>query len=319
MRHRTTIGVLLGAALLVLALPARAAEAPKPVFDAKDVRIERVETACNTYLVTCKQTGQFVVVDPGAGITELVAAHGKAGRVLKAAWITHEHGDHLTGLAALTRKHAVPVVAHAEVKPGTTRVVDGGEVRVGALTFQVLHLPGHSPGSVGYLLPGRVLVAGDVLFQGSIGRTDLRTSDPKAFEKSLGVLWALPADVVVLPGHGKATTIGAEKQTNWLFQDFVRAGRGEPPIARPWVGVELASSGAGTGLRLAGVVADSPAAKAGLAAGDTLVAMDGVTLTSGRDLLGVIRRHAVGDTVPVVFRRGSETKSAPLTFAPRLP
>jgi len=331
------LGVLLGGPAL-----ARPDGLPAPILDAPDVVVYRVETACNSYLITCKATGRTVIVDPGVGLDAALAAQAARGRVPQAIWITHEHADHVSGLGALAPRLKVPVVAHpaaceaietmrlhwrergyarmAPVPPTVpdTKVDEGDVLEVGRLRWQVLHLPGHAPGSLGFLLPGRLLVAGDVLFQGSIGRTDLPTSDPDVFARTLGTkLWDLPGEVVVLPGHGRHTTIGAERRGNRLFQDFARKGRGETPVPRPWMGIQVDQAFAGPGARLTEVVDGSPAAAAGLRAGDVITALDGAAMRTFRDLVPVIDRHAVGDEVPVAYLRDGTSRTARLVFGAR--
>ncbi len=338
--------VLVFGLLLLPCAPAAAEPAPlpAPIVDAQDLSVHVVETTCNSYLITCKRTGNYVLVDPGPGLDAALAAQKARGRVLQAIWITHEHSDHLSGLGALVPRLGVPVFAHGLARDAIAKrldrwkarrrtrpappppalpvraVADGSVLQVGKTRWKVLHLPGHAPGSVGFLLEGRVLVAGDVLFKGSVGRTDFASGDPKAFATALGTkLWPLPDAVVVLPGHGPHTTIGAEKRTNRLFQDFARRGRGEATIARPWMGVRLDPTTTGRGLRLLEVVANSPAAAAGLAAGDVITTFDGVRMQTPQDLLGVLQKHAVSDTVALTFARGTTTKKTTLTFRARTP
>jgi len=323
---------LVAVLLLPLSTTAVAEEVrpPKPILDTEDLSIHLVETSCNSYLITCKRTGEFVVVDPGPRLGGTYNAWRRTGRTAKAIWITHEHGDHKGGLADLLQRLKVPVVAHAEARDAMKRVptrastlpdtivADGAVLEVGKTRWKVLHLPGHAPGSIGFLLENRVLVAGDVLFKGSIGRTDLATSDPDAFAKALGTkLWPLADRTLVLPGHGPHTTMGAEKRTNRLFQDFARRGRGEAAIPRPWMGVQLDPEHKGPGLKLTQVVDGSPAAAAGLQIGDLLVTFDGVILRTPQDLVGVIGKHAIGDAVPLVYVRGGDRKQGTLTFRAR--
>ena len=137
--------------------------------------------------------------------------------------------------------------------------------------------------------------------------------------RSARSFWPLPDQIVVLPGHGPHTTLGVEKKTNRLFQDFARRGRGEQPVARPWVGIQLDTTHTGPGLHLLQVVERSPAAAAGLRAGDVILALDGVTLGAPQDLLGVIDQHAVGDAEPLVYLRGTERRQGTLTFRARSP
>lgn len=304
----------------------------KPILDTEDLSIHVVVTSCNTYLITCKKTGDFVVVDPGPQFGGTFTAWRRKGHNARAIWITHEHGDHTGGIkdVAIVGNTKVPVVAHATARDGMKRsargpttlpdtiVADGAKLKVGETTWKVLHLPGHSPGSIGYLLEGRVLVAGDVLFKGSVGRTDFPGCDPDAFATALGTkLWPLADEIVVLPGHGPHTTMGAEKKSNQLFQDLARKGRGESPIARPWMGVQLDPSYAGAGIRLVQVVPGSPAAAAGLEAGDRIQTFGGTAMSNPQDLGAVIRKHAVGDTVALTWLSGTEKRQGTLTFKAR--
>ena len=327
-RSLALVAVLL--LLLSTVVVAEEVRLPKPILDTEDLSIHVVETSCNSHLITCKRTGEFVVVDPGPQLGGTFTAWRRRGRTAKAIWITHEHGDHTGGVGDLLGRLKIPVVAHAAARDGMKRsgsraaalpdtiVADGAERKVGKTTWKVLHLPGHSPGSIGFLLEGRVLVAGDVLFKGSVGRTDFPGCDQDAFATALGTkLWPLPDEIVVLPGHGPHTTIGAEKKSNQLFQDLARKGRGEPPIPRPWMGVQLDPDHAGPGIRVVQVVAGSPAAAAGLQAGDVILTLDAAQLSAPQDLLGVIRRHAVGDSVALTFVRGTEKKQGTLTFRAR--
>jgi glyoxylase-like metal-dependent hydrolase (beta-lactamase superfamily II) len=188
----------------------------------------------NCYLVADESTGDAVLVDPGDEGARLLVAVAESGFTLRALWITHAHIDHIGGIAAVKRVHDVPVSMHPADRPLYDRVVeqgrkyglqieappppdvdlaDGDAVTVGGLRFDVMHVPGHAPGHVAFVGHG-VVFGGDCLFAGSIGRTDLPLSDPRALEQSLQRFAALPPDTVVYPGHGPATTIGEENRTN---------------------------------------------------------------------------------------------------------
>ncbi|MBI2409231.1 MAG: MBL fold metallo-hydrolase [Gemmatimonadetes bacterium] len=188
----------------------------------------------NCYLVADESTGDAVLVDPGDEGARLLVAVAEGGFTLRALWITHAHIDHIGGIAAVKRVHNVPVYLHPADRPLYDRVVeqgrkyglqidappppdvdlsDGDTVTVGALRFDVMHVPGHAPGHVAFVGHG-VVFGGDCLFAGSIGRTDLPLSDPRALEKSLQRFAALPPETEVYPGHGPTTTIGEENQTN---------------------------------------------------------------------------------------------------------
>lgn len=350
MRPTLLLSMLL--ALVLFAAPCLAddpdvsAAAPEVIVlvDEEDVKVTCVETTCNSYFITDKASGAFVVIDPGPGLHGLIEAQTKTGGTLAWIWITHEHGDHLSGLGELAPLLKVPVVAHAIAKEEIKGVIAGWEdwgmtdvaprppvlpdtlvdhgdtVKVGDLAWKILHLPGHSPGSIGFLLEGRYLVIGDVLFQGSVGRTDLPTSALEVFRKSLSDhLWDLPEKTRVFPGHMQATTIGEEKKSNWLFQDYVRAARGEEPIARPWMGIQLDTERTEPGIALTVVVEGSPAESAGLKVGDVITHFDEVALTDPRAFLALIRQHGVGDEVPMKIVRDGEPKDLTFTFGARPP
>ena len=100
------------------------------------------------------------------------------------------------------------------VPSGATRIADGDVVSVAAMSFDVLHTPGHSPGHVCFLL-GDTLIGGDLVFFGSIGRTDLPRGDLRTLVRSVkDKIWTLPDETKILPGHGPATSVGFEKQNN---------------------------------------------------------------------------------------------------------
>lgn len=193
----------------------------------------------NCYLVADPQTRDAVAVDPGEEADLFLARLRTEGWTLRAIWLTHAHLDHVAGVAAVRTATGAPVWLH----PGDRRLYDhvpsqamafglrldplpppdrefaeGEPARVGGLSFDVLHTPGHSPGSVSLAGHGVVFV-GDVLFAGSIGRTDLPGGDAGTLLASIREkLYALPDDTVVYAGHGPATTIGAEK----AYNPFVR-------------------------------------------------------------------------------------------------
>lgn len=324
------------ALLLVLLLSSAAADdlPPYPLVTDGDLLIHRFETTCNTYFLTCRKTGRFVVIDPGPGAAGAITLHESRGHQLMAVWITHEHDDHVSGLGELELADHVPVLAHpnaidnikiaragwdqgwtAELKVPPPLVPDSPidektRLQVGRLELSVLHVPGHSAGSLCYRLEDRYLFCGDVLFKGSIGATHFEGCDPERFRRSLSDnLWDLPGKLIVLPGHMEQTTIGAEKATNWLFQDCVRAARGLEPIPRPWIGIRLDPEFEKPGVRIAEVTPESPAAKAGLKAGDVIRGFAGVGIETAQDLGPAIRKQTVGDEVALkISRDGKEIR-----------
>ncbi|MEN8150814.1 MAG: MBL fold metallo-hydrolase [Planctomycetota bacterium] len=340
---RIVHGVFVGLILLGIAVAeSEKPPLPKPteIYEKPDLRIERHESACNTYLLFCTATDEFVCIDPSPKITAVITAKIAENKKFKAIWITHEHGDHVAGLAEVLAKYEVPAVSCAEGKKGIVETAEhwkdwgfegtspppapdtiiehGDEVKVGKLTFTATHLPGHSHGSLGYYLKDRILFAGDVLFRGSIGRTDLPTSDRSVFEKSLSDhLWDLPDAVDVFPGHGDRTTMKREKKMNWLFQDFVRAGRGEEPIERPWFGIGIDRERKEKGLKLTQISPGSPAEKCGLKPGDVIVKMGEKVLAGVDDFMKVFVASKVGDKVPLVVMRGEEKLEVTIEFTAR--
>ena len=188
----------------------------------------------NCYLLADESTRDAVLVDPGDEAERLIGAVEEDGWTLRALWITHGHIDHVGGIAAVKRRWDVPVYLHpadrvmydraseqgkqfglrVETPPPPDHALAEGDVlSVGALTFGVIHVPGHSPGHVAFVGQG-VVFGGDCLFAGSIGRTDLPLSDPSALARSLVRFSALPEETVVYSGHGPATSIGVEKRSN---------------------------------------------------------------------------------------------------------
>jgi glyoxylase-like metal-dependent hydrolase (beta-lactamase superfamily II) len=201
----------------------------------------------NCYLLADDDTGRAVLIDPGDEgdrILDMVAA---AHVTLDAIWLTHAHVDHIGAVAAVKRRFDVPVYLHPLDLPYYTRLsaraaemygidfeqpdapdaelADGQELACGGLRFQVMHVPGHAPGLVAFTGHG-ISFGGDLLFAGSIGRTDLPLGDPADMTASLGrYSAALEDEVVVYPGHGPATTIGHEKRTNPFLTGLARPVR----------------------------------------------------------------------------------------------
>lgn len=195
----------------------------------------------NCYVVLSEQSDEAVIIDPGMGAYDRASnILRQAGATVVAVILTHGHLDHTRDAA----RFGVPVYIHegdefmlagGEGLPENTRtlydaasmtlpseirmLVDGESFTLADTTFTVRHAPGHSPGCV--LLeteykeePGPVF-SGDVLFRGSIGRTDFAHSDPDAMRASLrGPVWDLDDAASILPGHGPATTMGQERRTN---------------------------------------------------------------------------------------------------------
>jgi hydroxyacylglutathione hydrolase len=200
---------------------------------------------CNCTILGDEVTHEAVVVDPGDNIAEVLSRLQKHGLTLRQIVITHAHIDHVGGAALLKKATGAPVLLNQndlgllaamemqagwlgiptpEVGPPDASADDGLTVGVATLTGEVIHTPGHTPGSICLLFPQQqLLLAGDTLFAGSIGRTDLPGGDGRQILRSLrSRLMVLPDTTRVLPGHGPDTTIGEEKQSNPFLQPNFR-------------------------------------------------------------------------------------------------
>jgi hydroxyacylglutathione hydrolase len=200
----------------------------------------------NAYLAIDEATKRAVLIDPGDEPGVLIAMVRKSKAVLDAIWLTHAHLDHIGGIAGVRRTWNVPIYLHAADLPLYVRaeqqaamygvpfeqpeepdyfIVDGDTLRVGSTSFSVMHTPGHSPGHV-VLLHDRTMIGGDLLFAGSIGRTDLPFADPARMEESLAKICELDGEIDVYPGHGPATTIARERASNPFLTGLARIVRG---------------------------------------------------------------------------------------------
>jgi glyoxylase-like metal-dependent hydrolase (beta-lactamase superfamily II) len=192
---------------------------------------------CNCSILGDEASGEAIVVDPGDDIPRILAILQRHNLTVKQILITHAHIDHIAGAARLKALTGAPVLynprdlplvkmmdvqagwlgmATPEVHSPDDSLEDGKVIAIAGLTGSILHTPGHTQGSVCLYLPAQeLLLAGDTLFAGSVGRTDLPGGDGPMLIRSIhSKLLPLPDETVVIPGHGPKTTIGEEREFN---------------------------------------------------------------------------------------------------------
>ncbi|MDW8468525.1 MAG: MBL fold metallo-hydrolase [Burkholderiales bacterium] len=203
----------------------------------------------NCSILVDEDTGCAAIVDPGGEVDRVLDALGRTGARLERILLTHGHLDHCAGAAELRRRTGVPIEGPqredrfwieqlplaaarygfppADAFEPDRWLEDGDTVAVGSRTLEVRHCPGHTPGHVVfYSAPERLAIVGDVLFAGSIGRTDFPRGDCATLIRSItGKLWPLGDDVAFIPGHGPASTFGEERETNPFVSDRALARR----------------------------------------------------------------------------------------------
>ena len=197
----------------------------------------------NCSIVACTATNRAAIVDPGGDVANIREAIDQLKVTPEKILLTHGHFDHAGGAAELAEALSIPIEGPDErdafllsearevrarasasrtsrnVKP-TRWLVEGETVSIGDLTFNVLHVPGHTPGHLVFVnVPARFALVGDTLFQGSVGRTDFPYGSHEQLIAGIkGKLLPLGDDVTILPGHGPASTIGAERRGNGFLQ-----------------------------------------------------------------------------------------------------
>ena len=196
-------------------------------------------TQTNCYVVGCEETQEGVVIDPGGNPKRILKAIEESGLTIRYVLNTHCHFDHMGANADIVAATGAPLALHPaelpilQAKGGASwfgvlvkesplpdvELEPGQAIEVGKLRFQVLFTPGHSPGSVTFYEAAEgAAFDGDVLFASGVGRTDLPGGDWDTLMRSIReVLFALPDETVLYPGHGPKTTVGREKRSNpWV-------------------------------------------------------------------------------------------------------
>lgn len=194
--------------------------------------------AQNCSLLVCEETNRAAVFDPGGDLDRIDQVLAETGAALEKVFLTHGHIDHCGQAGEYARRHRVPLegpqvedrfwiqqlpeqgkrfgFARLEAFEPDRWLEDGDTVSFGAQTMQVIHTPGHTPGHVVFFHePSRLAIVGDVLFQGSIGRTDFPRGDYQTLIDSIrNKLFPLGDDIVFIPGHGPTSTFGEERAHN---------------------------------------------------------------------------------------------------------
>jgi len=186
------------------------------------VRIDRLKLGpfdTNSYIVTCPLTGDSVLVDAPAEASEILKA--SKGTHPRYILITHNHGDHIGALSELKSKLRIPIGAHRLDAKGLPLRPDilleeGGKVPYGDIDLKVLHTPGHTPGSLCFLV-GKHLISGDTIFPGGPGGTKSPTDLKLIIESITGKIFVLPDDTTIYPGHGDSTLLRKEKEEFAIF------------------------------------------------------------------------------------------------------
>lgn len=168
----------------------------------------------NAYLVVCPETGESLIIDAPLGPDELLE-EAKNTQV-KAVLITHSHRDHVEGLQAVMEATGAPMGANVEDAAElptlpSLLIKDGDRVRAGTVEAKVLHTPGHTPGSVCFLV-GNHLFSGDTLFAGGVGKSSSVEEIQQTYKSITEKLYVLPDETFLLPGHGKGGWLGIEKE-----------------------------------------------------------------------------------------------------------
>jgi hydroxyacylglutathione hydrolase len=204
----------------------------------KIIRLVLGPVFTNCYLLADVESGEAAVIDPAWNGSTIIGKARKHGWRINQLWFTHAHFDHFAGAAAICTEldHQPSIALHPldhelwkskggapffgiDIESGpepTINLADNLTLTLGKYLFKVLHTPGHSPGHVAYYCVNEnVLFSGDLIFQGSVGRTDLPGGDwDKLIESIHRYVFTLPDETRILPGHGEEITVGEEKRKN---------------------------------------------------------------------------------------------------------
>lgn len=184
-----------------------------------EVHIHKLELESNCYVVSCTGTREALLIDASSGANQILEA--LQGLEVKYIVITHTHGDHLGSLAEVRAAIQAPVAVHAAEAdrlpvPAERLLQDGDTLAFGNCSARVIHVPGHTPGSI-CLLVGRHLLAGDTLFPGGPGHTRTPADLHQTIQSITQRIYTLPDDTVIHSGHGPGTTVGESKREYALF------------------------------------------------------------------------------------------------------
>ena len=217
------------------------ANSAQPPLRAAIIPVTPLQQNCT--LFWCTETMKGALVDPGGDLPKLKAAVAQAGVTLEKLLVTHGHIDHCGETGTLAKELGLPIEGpHEEDRFWISRLDDDGRqygiagsvfepdrwlkdgdtVTIGNLVLDVIHCPGHTPGHVVFHhAPSKLAIVGDVLFQGSIGRTDFpRGNHQDLIDSITQRLWPLGEDVMFIPGHGPTSTFGRERKTNAFVSDY---------------------------------------------------------------------------------------------------
>ena len=219
---------------------------PSPPLQVAIIPVTAFEQNCS--LIWCTETNKAAAVDPGGDLDRIERAAAQYGVTLEKILVTHAHLDHAGAAADLQGRLGIPIegperqdqfwidriedsgrsygMPHCKKFVPDRWLTDGDTVTVGTQTLEVLHCPGHTPGHVVfYHRPLQLAFVGDVLFQGSIGRTDFPRGNHADLIRAITTkLWPLGDDVTFVPGHGSASTFGRERQHNPFVGDKALRG-----------------------------------------------------------------------------------------------